>query len=101
MLPGACSRILLPQEAFEDIQPIGPEALVEGEPFMSGRERPGFQVADMSAAENLAADQPGTFQDLDVFRCGRERHVMWSGQLSDRTLAIRQFAKHSPARGVA
>ena len=37
--------VLLAQEPFEQVEAIGPESLVEAQPFMRGGERPGIEAA--------------------------------------------------------
>jgi len=67
----ACA--LLPEEPFERIQTVGPEALVEVQPPVGAGERSGVETAQMGAAAHLAPDQPGFLQRLNVFRGGLER----------------------------
>ena len=55
----------------------------------------------MGAAAHLATDQPGVLQRLDVLRGGRERDRERLRKLAHRSLAVGEFAKHPPARGVA
>ena len=55
----------------------------------------------MGAPADLAMDQPGVLQRLDVLRGGRERDREGFGKLTHRPLAAGEFAKHPPARRVA
>jgi hypothetical protein len=55
----------------------------------------------MRAAANLAADQPGILQRLDVLGGRRQRHREWLRELAYRALALGKIAEHLPAGGVA
>ncbi len=95
------ARVLLAKQAFEHIETVGPEALVEAEPFVGAGERSGLEAAEMGAAAHLATDQSCVLQRLDVLRGGRERDREGFRKLADRPLAVGEFAQHPPAGGVA
>ena len=97
----ARQTVVRAQEPVEQIQTVGPEALVEGQPLVRAGEPPGGEAAQMGAAAHLAPDEPGVFQRLDVLRGGRERDRKGFRKLTDRSLATGEFAKHPSARGVA
>jgi hypothetical protein len=67
------AHVLHAEELFEHIQAVDPEALVEAQPLVGTGERSGGEAAQMGAAADLATDQPGVLQRLDVLRSGRER----------------------------
>src|SRR5712692_7166930 len=71
---GRLAFVLLAEEPFEQIQPLGPETLVEAQPLVGAGERSGVEAAQMGAAAHLATDHPGVLQRLDVLRGGRERN---------------------------
>ena len=89
------------QEPFEHIEPVGPEALVEAQPLVGAGERSGVEAAQVGAAADLATDQPGVLQHLDVLGGGRERDREGFCQLAHRSLAAREVAEHLPPRGIA
>ena len=60
-----------------------------------------YFTAKVLPAADLAADQPGTFQRLDVLRGRRQRHLVRLGQLANGAFAFGEFAQHLAARGVA
>ena len=95
------ARVLLAQEPVENVEPRGPEALIEGEPLVRARERAGIEAADMGAPAHLALDQAGAFKNLDVLRGRRQRHGERLGKLADGALAGGEFEQHAPAGGVA
>src|SRR5215212_352565 len=84
---GGFGWVLLAEKAFENVQTVGPEALVEAQPLVSAGERSRVEAAQMGAAAHLATDQPGVFQRLDMLRGGRERD-----REGFRELAYRSFA---------
>lgn len=94
-------RVFLAQKPIEQIQAVGPEALVEAQPVMRARKRAGLEATQMRAAAHFPADQSRVLQRLDVLRCCRERDRKWFGKLTDRSLAKRKVAKHLPPRGIA
>src|SRR5262245_61471467 len=98
---GGGAGVLRAEEAFEHLQPVGPEALVEAEPLVGAGERAGGEAAQMRAAAHLAPEQPGVLQHLDVLRGRRERDREGGCQLADRTRTLGEVAQHLPARGVA
>ena len=93
--------VLLAQEALEDVEPLGPEALVEPQPFVGAGERSGVEAAPVGAAAHLPADQSGLLERLDVLGGRRERDRERLGELADRARAARELAQHPPPRGVA
>lgn len=94
-------RCCFAHETFQFGEAPGPEVFVEAEPFAGAGQRPGFQSADMRASAHLAADQPGLFERLDMFRGGGERHFEGFGQLADRLFAIGELAQHVPSGRIA
>ena len=95
------SNVFFAEQPVEDVEALGPEALVEAQPLERAGERSGIEAADMGAAAHLAADQPGMLQRLDVFRGGGERNRKRFGELAHGAFAVGQLAQHLPARGVA
>jgi hypothetical protein len=93
--------VLLAEEAFEAIQTVGPEAFVEAQPLLGAGERAGIKAAQVGAATNLAADQPGTLQCLDVLRGGREGDCEGLGKVTYRSLTTGKVAQHLPTCGIA
>jgi hypothetical protein len=89
------------EEAFEHLQPVSPEALVEAQPLVGAGERAGGEAAQMRAAAHLTPEQPGVLQHLDVLRGRRERDREGGRQLADRARALGEFVQHPPACGVA
>ncbi len=55
----------------------------------------------MGPSAHVAADHPGTFQHLDMFRRRGERHGEGFRQFAHRTFAGGQLAQHRPARCIA
>src|ERR1700712_3617765 len=93
-------RVFLAEKAVEDVEALGPEALVEAQPLVRAGERAGAEPAPVRAAAYLAPDQSGGFKCLDVFGGRGQRHGMGRGELGDRSLAAREFPQHGPPGGV-
>src|SRR4051812_36128717 len=93
--------ILLAEEPFERIQTVGPDAFIEAQPLVSAGERSRVEAAPMGAAANLAPDQPGVLQRLDVLRGGCERDRKGLRQPARRSFASRECPKHAPTGGTA
>ena len=55
----------------------------------------------MGAPADLAADQAGALQHLDVLGGGRQRDGEGLGELADRALAVGELRQHPPAGRVA
>jgi hypothetical protein len=55
----------------------------------------------MGASADLAMDQSGVLERLDVFRCRRERHGKGLSELAHGALTSGELAQHPPARGIA
>ncbi|KJB94441.1 hypothetical protein N826_11755 [Skermanella aerolata KACC 11604] len=98
---GGLAGVLLAEEAFKGIQAVGPEAFVEVQPLVRARERSRIQAAQMGAATNLAPDQSGAFQYLDVLGGSGERNREGFRELPDRPLSARELAEHVAAGRIA
>src|SRR5690606_39789620 len=81
------------QKPRQDVEPVGPETLVEGQPLMGAGQRSRLQSAEMRAAAHLAPDQAGIFQHLYVFGSGCQRHVERLGQLRHSALAFGELSR--------
>lgn len=64
-------------------------------------ERSGLQAADMGPPADLAADQAGGFEYLDMFRRRGERHREGLGELADGAVPGGEITDHLPPRRVA
>lgn len=64
-------------------------------------ERSGVEAAEMSASANLAADQAGPLERLEMLGGGGERNRKRRGELADRSLPARELAQHPPAGRIA
>src|SRR5258707_11035657 len=47
-----------------------------------------------------APEQPGIFENPQMFRNRRERHVVRPGEVGDAPVATRQMRQNLPARGI-
>src|SRR5208283_2078650 len=97
----AVAGVLLAQEPLENVEPAGPEALVEAQPVVGAGERPRVEPAPVRAPAHLAPDEPGVLERLDVLRRRRQRNRERLGELGHRPLAAGEFPKHPPPCGVA
>ncbi len=98
---GIFGGVLVAEQPFENIEAVGPEALIMSEPFVRAGERAGIEPADMGAAAHLAPDQAGMFERLDVLGRRRQRDGEGLGELAHRPFAVRKRAQHATSCGVA
>jgi len=90
------ARILIAQQPFEHVEAIGPEALVEAQPFVSAGQRAGIEPAIMGPTAHIAPDQPCIFQGLDMLGGRGERYGEGLGKLADGAFPICEIAQHPP-----
>ena len=95
------ARILVAQKPFEHVEPIGPEALIEAQPFIGAGQRAGIEPAIMGATAHVAPNQPRIFQSLDMLGGRGERYREGLGQLADGAFATGKIAQHPPPSRIA
>ena len=95
------ARILVAQKPFEHAEAIGPEALVEAQPFVRAGQRAGIEPAIMGPTAHIAPDQPRIFQSLDMLGGRGERYGERRGELADRAFATGEIAQHPPPSRIA
>ena len=89
------------QELCETRQSKIPQTLVCAEPAVGLLEWTRIQPAVVNSPAHSARDQSGTLERLDVFRRGRERHVIRLGEFTHGMLTRRKSVEHGAASGVA
>jgi len=75
--------IIFTEELLQEVEATGPEALVGGEPLVSGGKGGRIEPAEMGAAANFAPYETRAFQRPDVLRSGSERYVEGTGEFAD------------------
>src|SRR5690606_15029494 len=84
-------------EAIELLLPHRPELL---DPVDGGLERLGFEPARPLLSFTAARDEPGAFEDLQVFGDGRAGQRKWLGELLDWSVTLGEPRENCPPRGV-
>ena len=85
---------------LESVELPLPELAVVSDPFGCALHRLGSQPAAMHASVLVAHDQAGAFEDAQMLRDGRKRHVVRRGQIADGSLAKSELRQDAAACGV-
>jgi hypothetical protein len=82
--------------SFQGVELLFPELSALLDPCDGLAHRLRAQPAAVDAPFLVAVEQAGPFEDTQVPRDGRRRHLERRGQISDRSLAVREALQDAP-----
>src|SRR5688500_16824469 len=85
------------QQRLECVESLGPETLVEIEPFARASERARIEPTVVRAPLHRPANQPGPLERANVLGGGCERHLERRGKFADGMFARSEAAQHAAA----
>jgi hypothetical protein len=85
---------------FQSIEVSRPKLPIVFEPALCHFQGLGFESAMMIASDNLAPDQPGAFQHLQMLRNSIEGNAEWRGDFGYPRRAGRQLRQDSASRRI-
>ena len=77
-----------------------PKLAIHFDPFRRLPERPGVQFDLVDPTMATAAEQSGLFEDAEMFRDRRERHLVGPGQLSDTVRSGSEMGEEAAPGGI-
>jgi len=92
--------ILLAQHGVQSIQARHPDSALRLHPTLGGVERLRIEGEEMVAPRATAVDEPGVFENADVFRNGIEGHRKVRGEFGDAGFTGGQAFEDGAASGV-
>jgi len=84
----------------QPVEPGIPELLMTVQPLERGLVRPALEPAVHDTADLAALDEPGLFEDVQVFDESGQRHPERIRKVPDRTFALAQAREHRPPRRI-